>query len=154
MIVYTRQYVGKHLFSVLPQLYTTIAFPEFEPGLINRELNNVADWYSLGVNLGLSTDYLDIIRCEFGREGVMQCRLTMLTQWYNGCFNASWSDLISALVLTDKRRLAHVLAQKYSELQSITSYISVEMTYSVCRSCVSTNACQVSTSTHLQYTNE
>ena len=142
------------MFSVLPQLYTTIAFPEFEPGLINRELNNIADWYSLGVNLGLSTDDLDIIRCDVRIEGVMQCRLTMLTQWYNGYANASWSDLISALVLTDKRRLAHKLARKYSELQSITSYNSIEITYSVCRCCVSTNACQVSTSTHIQYTNE
>ena len=102
-------------FSPLSQ-HLLLFHAEFEPGHINRELNNVAEWYSLGVNLGLSKDDLDIIRQDVGREGTMQCRLTMLTLWYNMCANVSWPELISALKLTGRARLAHKLALKYREL--------------------------------------
>ena len=87
---------------------------EFEPGLMNKELHNVTEWFSIGDNLGLSKDELDVIREEEG--SVMQCRLAMLTLWYNKCPNVTWCDLIKALTLTSRVRLAHQLALKYSEL--------------------------------------
>lgn len=88
---------------------------EFEPGLMNQELHNVTEWYSLGTNLGLSKDELDVIQKEDGRESVMQGRLAMLTLWYNKCPDASWPDLIKALILSTRVRLAHQLALKYGE---------------------------------------
>ena len=102
-------------------VYTITVHPSgFEPGLINKELNNVVEWYSLGSNLGLSKDDLDTIRQDVGREGGMQCRLAMLTLWYNRCADVSWPELISALVLTGRRRLAHKLALKYRELKQLS----------------------------------
>ena len=112
----SKYYLGRHSIK-LNICYLNLYLPGFELGHINKELRNVAEWYSLGTNLGLSKDDLDIIRQDVGKEGVMQCRLEMLSLWYNRCASVSWPELISALVLTGRRRLAHKLALKYRELQ-------------------------------------
>lgn len=89
--------------------------PEFKPGLMNQELHDVAEWFSLGINLGLSKYDLDVIQQEAGSGGVMQCRLAMLSLWYNRCPDVAWPDLIKALILTSRSRLAHQLALKYGK---------------------------------------
>ena len=89
--------------------------PEFEPGLMNQELDIVTEWFTLGVNLGLSKHDLDAIRLKVGREDVTQCRLEALDLWYNRRPDVSWPDLLKALVLTGRARLVHKLALKYSE---------------------------------------
>ena len=89
--------------------------PEFEPGLMNQELDDVTEWFTLGANLGLSKHDLDAIRLEVGREDVTQCRLGALTLWYKRCPDVSWPDLLKALVLTGRARLANKLALKYGE---------------------------------------
>ena len=97
--------------------------PDFEPGLMNQELHNVTEWFELGSNLGLSKDDLDVVREKEGRENIMQCRFAMLTLWYNKCSKLSWSDLIKALMLTNRERLAHQLALKYSECIHVFMFI-------------------------------
>ena len=109
-------------------LHVYTYFAEFEPGLMNKELHGVTEWFSLGANLGLSKDDLDAIRHKVGREDVMQCRLETLAMWYNNCPDVSWSDLIKALVLTCRVRLAHKLALKYSE--SIHHIVHCDLKYS------------------------
>ena len=82
---------------------------------MNQELSSVAEWYTLGINLGLPKHELDIIRKDFDREGVLQCRLEMLTLWYDNHPDVTWSDLVKALDQTSQKRLAHKLALKYSK---------------------------------------
>lgn len=88
--------------------------PEFEPGLLNRELSDVTEWISLGINLGLSKGDLDAIQYKVGMDAAL-CRLEMLALWYNNSPLVSWPDLINGLVLTCRQRLAHKLALKYRE---------------------------------------
>lgn len=83
--------------------------------MINKELEDVAEWYTLGINLGFPKHVLDMIQHDVGSEGAIQCRLATLTQWYNNCPDVSWPDLIRALMLMGRRRLAHKLALKYRE---------------------------------------
>ena len=82
---------------------------------MNRELVDVAEWYSLGLNLGLSRDELNIIRQDFHGQGVQQYRLETLALWYNKYPDVTWSDLLKALVKTNRARLAHKMALKYRE---------------------------------------
>ena len=82
---------------------------------MNKELITVAEWYTLGIHLGLQKHELDIIRKNFDREGVLQCRLEMLTLWYDNHPDVTWSDLVKALDSTGQKRLAHKLALKYSK---------------------------------------
>lgn len=96
---------------------------EFEPDVINRELESVSEWCTLGISLGFSLDNLNVIRQDVGSEGTMQCRLATVTQWYNRGPNVSWPDLIRSLMLMGRTRLAHKLALKYRE--SVAIYILI-----------------------------
>ena len=78
-------------------------------------MTDVVEWYSLGINLGLSKDELDIIRHDFHGQGVQQYRLEAIALWYNKYPHVKWSDLFKALVKTNRARLAHKLALKYRE---------------------------------------
>ena len=82
---------------------------------MNQELNSVAEWYTLGINLKLPKADLDVIRQDFGREGVLRCRLEMLALWYNKYPDVTWSDLLKALMSMSRVRLVHKLALKYGE---------------------------------------
>lgn len=98
---------------------------------MNQELSDVAQWYSLGVNLGLSKDELDVIRQNSYGQGAQQYRLETLTLWYSKYPDVTWSDLLKGLISMGRVRIAEKLALKYGEsiydLITIIRIICIQM---------------------------
>ena len=81
-----------------------------------RELQEVNDWITLGLYLGIKMSKLEEIEEDYPK--LARCRTQMLQEWQNNV-TPTWSDVIQALVGIGKRHLAYELAQKYGWLKII-----------------------------------
>ena len=72
-----------------------------------------ADWYQLGLNLGLETSELKKIRRDI--QGSDQQMLETLDLWLRRVPNASWMNLVDALQQMGENRVAEDIRQKYIE---------------------------------------
>ncbi len=54
-----------------------------------------ADWYTLGLSLGIDKDQLDII--ETDANGCKVCREKTLTHWVNNDDSPTWQKIVNAL---------------------------------------------------------
>lgn len=75
--------------------------------LLNSLLPKAAQWNSLGIQLGLSPDELDIIRAD--SDGVEECLRKMLRKWYDKTLNPTWQVVVIALRVLGEMRLAEEL---------------------------------------------
>ena len=75
-------------------------------------LPKAASWNAIGIQLGLSTDELDIIRANSG--DVEECLRKVLQKWYNMTPNPTWREVITALrsPLLGEMKLAKELEHK------------------------------------------
>ena len=83
-----------------------------------EELKEVTDWFRLGVWLGINHTVLTTIEKNYEHDGE-RCKIEMLEHWLKN-FNASWSEMISALEAIDRRNLAIQLREKYNIPQTGT----------------------------------
>ena len=79
--------------------------------LVN-ELQEVTDWFALGVYLGLEMSTLESVRTD--SMGVDECRRNMLGIWMREQ-EATWSKVVHALVEMKMYHLAVQIASKYSK---------------------------------------
>ena len=90
-----------------------LPFPS-EPKLqtLAKDLNEVSNWFSLGVFLGVPTHELNRLRLihSYRKEGLLE----MLDLWLNSG-DANYRDLISALQLCGLTNLARSLTAKYGK---------------------------------------
>ena len=63
---------------------------------IQTELRDVADWYQLGVQLGISTADLDQIQMNYPRNA-QQCKMKVLDLWLQNSPERSWAKLAQAV---------------------------------------------------------
>ena len=76
------------------------------------ELQEVVDWYRVGLSLGIKSYQLEEIRIN--RMGdAMHCKLSMLDSWLRGDVEASWSKLAGALEESNHSFIADRIREKY-----------------------------------------
>ena len=70
-----------------------------------------ADWYRLGLNLGLETSELNKVQQDY--HGSDQQMLQTLDLWLRRTPDASWLNVVSALETMGENRVATNIRQKY-----------------------------------------
>ena len=66
----------------------------------------VSDWYTLGIQLDLTTSQLNKIHMTYHAHGVDRLNIEMFNFWLNSSPNASWINLIRALRAMGEGRVA------------------------------------------------
>ena len=78
------------------------------PTLCDLSLLPVPNWYLLGLQLGVSGDYLDVIERNYPRDNHM-CKVKMFGAWLRMDTSATYEKLARALVAVGKRHIAEVM---------------------------------------------
>ena len=111
--------------SLVPNLYIML-FVEFynyefssstapaQPSLktLTNELKFVTDWHSLGVNLDLGYEQLDVIARNH-RGDNKRCKTEMLDRWLRSTPTPTWEGVAEALCLMDEYAVADTIRRKY-----------------------------------------
>ena len=111
--------------SLVPNLYIML-FVEFynyefssstapaQPSLktLTNELKFVTDWHSLGVNLDLEYEQLDVIARNH-RGDNKRCKTEMLARWLRSTPTPTWEGVAEALCLMDEYAVAATIRRKY-----------------------------------------
>ena len=81
---------------------------------LSSELQSVTNWYQLGIHLGLETHELDKVQMDYAHQGNDRQRLQMLDLWLQRTPNGTqWEDVVRALQLIGKNRVAENIRQHY-----------------------------------------
>ena len=98
--------------DVVPTLHDTLPLPVTPqggvPNLRDLCLLPVADWYLLGLQLGVSADELDVIERNYPRDNRM-CKAKMFAAWLRMDTSATYQKLARALVAVGKRNIAEAM---------------------------------------------
>ena len=81
---------------------------------ITKELVEVLDWESVGLELGISYTKLQEIQANRMNNGAL-CKISMADTWLRSDMNASWEKLADALDETGNSRLANTIRNKYGK---------------------------------------
>ena len=73
-------------------------------------LQDVTDWYRLGIELDIPIRFLD----EVEKYPICQQKSRFVIQWLQYDVEASWSKLVNALVTIDCRRVAMKIMQQHN----------------------------------------
>ena len=71
-----------------------------------------ADWYTLGIQLDLAADDLDVIQAN-NPHNVEHCMKDMLQKWQRKYPQRGWDDVISSLRTMDRNDVAEDIVSKY-----------------------------------------
>ena len=85
-----------------------------------------AQWYTLGLQLGLEEDVLSSIEQE-QLDRPMKCKRAMFRKWLESTPTASWNDLIKALVRLEKKKLPRKLKKSSPPLNPLGQLIPMKM---------------------------
>ena len=77
--------------------------------LVN-ELQDVIDWTSFGLHLGIRMSKLESIKAVC--QTLAECHVQMLNEWQKN-MTPTWSAVVEALAVIEMRHLASDLAQKH-----------------------------------------
>ena len=78
------------------------------PTLRDLSLLSVTNWYLLGLQLGVSTDELEVIERNYPRNNHM-CKIKMFGTWLRTDTSASYRKLVKALTAIGKRSIAEAV---------------------------------------------
>ena len=85
-----------------------------DPPLTVKELmaavSDVNDWHALGIQLDLTMSQLENIHVTYHVDGVERKKAEMFSAWLNNSPSASWNDLIKALKVIGKDKVASQIA--------------------------------------------
>ena len=95
---------------MVPTLHDPLPVPpqDVVPTLRDLSLLPVPNWYLLGLQLGVSTDELDVIEINYPRDNHM-CKVKMFGAWLRMDTSATYRKLARALVTLGKRNIAEAL---------------------------------------------
>ncbi len=80
-----------------------------------NELSEVTDWFHFGLQLNVPYSQLMVIKRNTAQNDVLG-KIHMLQDWLNTVGSeASWADIVAALMSIRMRGLAQRLAEKYGE---------------------------------------
>ena len=104
-----------HVFMHLSSVCFTATFTQLELRDIQNELEDVTDWYQLGVQLGIKTANLDRIELNNPRNA-QQCKTKVLDFWLQNAPECSWMKLAEAVeAMGEYAVLAEELRKKTSQ---------------------------------------
>ena len=75
-----------------------------------------AQWYTLGLTLGLEEEVLNKIEQEQSHKQ-LKCKRAMFRKWLESNPSASWNDLIKALVQIGEENIAKKVKEEFSPSQ-------------------------------------
>ena len=78
-----------------------------------------AEWFKLGVALGLSYDTLKTIECNYPKDA-QRCQTEMITAWLRSTSQPSWQRLASTLSLpwVNRIEIATTIAAEHPKIDS------------------------------------
>ena len=81
--------------------------------LLVIKLKKIADWFMLGVHLGVPKEELNKIDQQFSSHGVERCKAELFDLWLRRNLSARWDDVASALEQLNEVALASELRELY-----------------------------------------
>ena len=113
-----------------------------------KKLENVVDWFHLGLYLEVPEDELEIIGKNYPQD-TKRCRTEMLSWWMNNTLEKKWATIVQALEKTGSKVLACNIALKYGttllHLLIPSSLIIIFLCPPFCRyptpKCISNRSC-------------
>ena len=97
---------------IISMLFYTDTPPPTVQQLLS-ELNEVDDWYTFGVVLGITVRKLREIQASNSQGRVQRWKIDMFQFWLDSTPTASWEGIIRALEQADHVTLAVKLRSKY-----------------------------------------
>ena len=79
---------------------------------LTNELKSVTDWHSLGVNLDLKYQQLNVIERNHWGDN-KRCKTEMLACWLGSTSTPTWEGVAEALCLMDEYVVADTVRRKY-----------------------------------------
>ena len=80
---------------------------------LDLELQEVCDWFRLGIYLDIPPEKLYGIKHDSTLRSVQDLRVEMLSVWTKMLPGPSWSGVVKALLGIGREMLAHMIADKY-----------------------------------------
>ena len=112
--------------------YVTLPVPPqgMVPTLRDLSLLPVPNWYFLGLQLGVSTDELDVIERNYPRDNHM-CKVKMFGAWLRVDTSASYRKLAKALAAVGKWNIAEAMCTARGMSQHWNVHLDT-IVYTVC----------------------
>ena len=83
--------------------------------LLDQELQEVSDWFGLGLHLDISAEELHSIKYEPTLRRIQDFRTEMFAVWMKKLPEPSWPRVVKALVEIGREKLARKIALKYGK---------------------------------------
>ena len=83
--------------------------------LLDQELQEVSDWFGLGLHLDIPPDELHCIKYEPTLRRIQDFRTEMFSAWIKKLPEPSWSRVVKALMEIGREKLARKIALKYGK---------------------------------------
>ena len=83
--------------------------------LLDQELQEVSDWFGLGLYLDIPAEELHTIKNEPTLRRIQDFRTEMFSVWMKKLPEPSWSRVVKALIQIGRERLARKIALKYGK---------------------------------------
>jgi len=80
------------------------------------QLEVATDWYNLGLQLDLEENKLNIIEQD-NRQDSKTCQRKMFSRWLSSNKNASYQNLVKALIAINKMDIAEKVSQQFCKSQ-------------------------------------
>ena len=83
--------------------------------LLDLELHEVSEWFSLGIHLDIPPAELDNIKYNITLRSPQEFRAEMFSVWMKKLPEPSWSRVVKALMKIGRESLAQKIALKYGK---------------------------------------
>ena len=83
--------------------------------LLDQELQEVSDWFGLGLHLDIPAEELHSIKYEPTLRRIQDFRTEMFAVWMKKLPEPSWPRVVKALIEIGRERLARKIALKYGK---------------------------------------
>ena len=84
------------------------------------ELDQVVDWYSLGIHLEIKPTELQEIQRNFPSD-CNRCKIEMLSSWLKSCSQPTWDKVAQAALDAKEENVAKAIRQKHCKFASNSS---------------------------------
>ena len=123
--MYNRKYYSRHFesrsslhVSNLAALTIALSLAMSRSNTLNLQilvtkLQTIADWFMLGVHLGVPKEELNKIDQQFLSHGVERCKAELFDLWLRRNPSARWDDVVRALERLNEMALASELRELY-----------------------------------------
>ena len=95
--------------------------------LLDLELQEVSDWFGLGLHLDIPPPELYNIKHNITLRSTQEFRIEMFSVWMRKLPEPTWPRVVKALMEIGRERLAHKIALKYGKTGLL--YISISSVY-------------------------